>query len=301
MSFYEYVPETNTLYAVRGRTKAAEWKKLPAEATTTVGISHASKGRHDACVKIERFLAEYEHAGALGEELFKSLLERCGIPFLYIGQGPFGLDLSETLKRDAGAKRADFLISFADLGHILVDVKVRRRVGFPDDDRMSFSLGVGEIEGLWKLERILGIQVWIAFAERESNGRPLPGFWLVPVSKLKDFMDGVFCRLGDRCAANVLQVRIPDELLQPCQETLEFKISWWKIPEFLIEDMANKLRQFYQNFQVEIETSMRLGGSDKEIAQRVFWRYKQWIQLNEVECVLDAMRNPGQIWLQEMD
>ncbi|MBK9577031.1 MAG: hypothetical protein IPK50_03970 [Fibrobacterota bacterium] len=293
MSFYEYVPETNTLYAVRGRTRPKDWKKLPANPTTTPGISHASKGRRDACVEIEGFLDETEHAGALGEDLFKSLLERCGIPFLYIGQGPFGLDMSEALKRDGGAKRADFLISFADLGHILVDVKVRRKVGFPGDDERFFSLGVVEIEGLLKLERILGIQVWIAFAERESRGLPLPGFWLVPVSKLKDYLEGVFSRLGEHLAGNVVQVRIPDELLQPCLDALEFKISWWKVPEPLMDAMAERLRDFYLNLQEEIENTKESADSEKEAAQGIFRRYNRWIQLNEVEHAQRAMQNPG--------
>lgn len=283
MSFYEYVPETNTLYAVRGKTKAEAWKKKLRAESAKGGVCSTSDNEGGACVEIQGFLSDLEHAGAMGERAFKILLEHSRIPFLYIGQGPFGLELSETLKRDAGAKRPDFLISLADLGHVMVDVKVRRKVGFPGEEGEYFSLGLGEVDGLWKLQKTLGVQVWIAFAERDSKAGPLPGFWLVPMSKLKDLKDGIFSRLTDEDASLLAQLRIPQQLLHPCKDSLEFRISWSSIPDSCLDRMAYQYEGLFRGLRTELESSWKSGGSDEEVVARVEYKFRRWIQKNEVK------------------
>lgn len=91
-------------------------------------------------IEIFDFLSESEQDGLKGELKFKELLEKNHIPYLYIGQGPFGIERSGILIEKTKSKRADFLVNIQDMGTILFDVKCRNKIKFHNNEESYFSI-----------------------------------------------------------------------------------------------------------------------------------------------------------------
>ncbi|MGI6341990.1 MAG: hypothetical protein ACOXZ9_03295 [Bacteroidales bacterium] len=208
-------------------------------------------------LKLLNFLSDIELQGRVAEEAFKNLLDKNNVPCLYIGQGPAGIEYSEALKKTTKSKRPDFLINIPDIGVLFIDVKCRRRIGFSKDKNTYFQLFLSEIKALINLHKQLLIPVWIAFYDRDSVESQELKFYLISISMLKKYMDGVLEKLPQRERGLISSLRIPDELLYEIDETLIFKAGLSDIDSEIIEKFANQHLGLLRRIEDEIKALIR--------------------------------------------
>jgi len=87
MSYLNYKSEDNSIYVCKGHSKSFEKLVI---LDKNENYQELTNKERFAGVKINKFLSNRELDGLKGEEKFKLLLENNNVPFLYIGQGPFG-------------------------------------------------------------------------------------------------------------------------------------------------------------------------------------------------------------------
>jgi hypothetical protein len=127
MSYINYKSDENAIYVCKGYYRTFDRLISESENENFVTLKNGEKFNG---VKIKNFLSEKELDGLKCEEKFKKLLEQNNIPFLYIGQGPFGIERSGILIEQTKSKRADFILNIPDMGTLLFDVKCRSKIGF---------------------------------------------------------------------------------------------------------------------------------------------------------------------------
>ncbi len=210
-------------------------------------------------IKINEFLSDRELDGLKCEERFKKLLEENNIPFLYIGQGPYGIERSGVLLQQTKSKRPDFLLNIPDLGTLLFDVKCRTRIGFEENDIKYFSLGTSELEALYNLQRIVLMPVWLAFYDRDFiNNDNKSSFYFLPISSLFNFWKGMEQYFDDEIKIKEIKdIRIPYELLTRIDNKIIFEIGYSNIDETIVKEFAIKNLGFNTKLKECIKQKIR--------------------------------------------
>ena len=189
-------------------------------------------------IEISKFLSNLELDGLKGELKFKELLENNNIPYLYIGQGPFGIERSGILIEKTKSKRADFLVSINDMGTILFDVKCRNKISFHNNKEKYFTLFISELEALNNLQTSILMPVWLAFIDRNRlNNKTI--FYFISISSLMKFWSGLFdYYINENEFSEIIALRIPNELFTKIDEKVIFEIGYQNISEKLLNDFA---------------------------------------------------------------
>lgn len=98
--------------------------------------------------------------GQAAEDRFRSWLDRCCLPHIYVEQSPF--TIPEPLRGEI--KRPDFLVGIPSIGTIAVDVKAKRV--YAD----TLIIDADEHRTLLTFERCFNTSVWLAcFPPGEPN------------------------------------------------------------------------------------------------------------------------------------
>jgi len=250
-----------------------------------------------AGVAIEEFLSENELVGARGEEAFKAFLDKNSIPYLYIGQGPVGVEKSETLLSDLGSRRPDFLVNLPNLGYVFVDVKSRRKLGFPADKTNEFySLSAVELDGLSRLHRSLLIAVWVAFFDRDAPEGPR--FHLASIPAIDEFRRSVNEVLGPKSPAaqrSMQVIRIPTELLTTADQQLSFRVGLQPFDDDTIASYAKAYKGLHRHLTGAIFETIRKEPTRKTKAIERVDAGLTFCGLNEVRNHLEALIEAGEI------
>jgi len=90
--------------------------------------------------------------GQAAEDRFRSWLDRCCLPHIYVEQSPF--TIPEPLRGEI--KRPDFLVGIPSIGTIAVDVKAKRVY------RDALIIDAYEHRSLLAFETFFNISVWFA-------------------------------------------------------------------------------------------------------------------------------------------
>jgi hypothetical protein len=256
MTYVSYDPESNFYDVIRGVYNGSREFR---EQESAKDISLLLEGKEVAGVRIRNIFERNEVLGAKGEEYVKAFMERNGVPCLYVGQGPAGVQKSEVLKTTLQAHRPDFLIHLPDLGTLFFDVKCRWRRAFNEKGEACFYLFRSEMESLIKLHFNLFIPVWIAFLDSHAINRnePKPVMHLVCASQLDAFWKEMKRHMSEREAHALGVIRIPMALFQEVKDKLEFQIGVRKIPDELISRYADLHRGMIRRVQDEVRVFIR--------------------------------------------
>lgn len=256
MAYVSYDPESNYYDVIRGVYNGSREFR---EQESAKEISLLIEGKDVAGVRIRNIFERNEVLGAKGEEYVKGFMERNGVPCLYVGQGPAGVQKSEVLKTTLQAHRPDFLIHLPDLGTLFFDVKCRWRRAFNEKGEACFYLFKSEMESLIKLHFNLFIPVWIAFLDSHSINRnePKPVMHLICASQLDAFWAEMKKHMTDREAQALGVIRIPTALFQEVKDKLEFQIGVRKIPDELVSRYAELHKGMLRRVQDEVRGYIR--------------------------------------------
>lgn len=256
MAYINYAAESNYFDVVRGIFNSNRELR---EEETNADISFLHDGKEISGVRVRNVFEKNEVLGAKGEEYVKSFMERNGVPYLYVGQGPTGIQKSDILKNDLQAHRPDFLIHLPDLGTLFFDVKCRWRRAFNEKGETCFYLFKNEMESLIKLHYNLFIPVWVAFLDSHSINRndTRPVMHLICASQLSAFWTEMKKNLTEREAQTLGVIRLPSALFQEVKEKLEFKIGIQKIPDELVTRYADLHRGIVRRIEDEIRSFIR--------------------------------------------
>ena len=115
MSYLDYNNKTNSLFV--GKGSASKRKHLEIIDQNTNYTEFKLEDEFGG-IELSDFLTPFEKDGVNGELRFKELLDRNNVPYLYVGQGPFGIERSGILIDKTESKRPDFLVNIKDMGNI---------------------------------------------------------------------------------------------------------------------------------------------------------------------------------------
>jgi hypothetical protein len=236
-----------------------------------------------------------ELKGTKAENLFKSLLDENDVHFLYIGQGPLGLERSNVLKDKMKSKRPDFLVNLPDMGILFLDVKCRQKKGFPTSSKKYFQLFKSEIISLINLHEQLLVPVWIAFVDEfiiSDDKSKKPEFYLIPISLLKKYFDQLRENLSERESEMLTSVKIPDELLYEVKEKFAFKVGVSSINEELAKSFAKNYKGLIRRIEDKIKDCIRTNSVLKtNLSQKIIKDTSKFAFRNEVENILSQLIN----------
>ncbi len=278
MSYINYKSEDNSIYVCKGYSKFFENLK-PEKIREDLEIL---KGKKEVFygVKIKNFLSEYELDGLKAEEKFKVLLDINDIPFLYIGQGPFGIERSGVLINKTKSKRADFILNIPDMGTLLFDVKCRKKIGFKHNDQKYFSLYVSELKALHNLQELILMPVWLAFYDKDLiNVEKDFSFHFLPVSKLYKFWEqmGEFLiketkQLEEKQFNEIQLIRIPSELLTKVgHNKITFEVGYSDTDKKLLESFSIKHLGLNRKLKDSIKQFIRENHCYKSNIAKCLW------------------------------
>lgn len=257
MSYINYKSEENSIYVCKGNSFSFKNVVIDNENENFGILNYKNKFNG---IKLNDFLSERELDGLKSEEEFKELLEKNNIPFLYIGQGPFGIERSGVLIDQTKSKRADFIINIPDMGTLMFDVKCRTKFGFKEEGEKYFSLFVSELEALHNLQKLILMPVWLAFSDRELiNTEDKNPFYFLPITLLHNFWGGLYEYINDEKEFNEIKiVRIPFELLTKINdEKIIFEVGYSNIDKELLKDFAIKNVGFNRRLKDKIKQNIR--------------------------------------------
>ncbi|QFZ54225.1 hypothetical protein FEZ18_05140 [Oceanihabitans sp. IOP_32] len=193
-------------------------------------------------IEITDFLSTIEQDGLKGELKFKELLDKNNIPYLYIGQGPFGIERSGVLIDKTKSKRADFLVNIKDMGTILFDAKCRNKIGFHNSKDKYFTLFTSEFEALRNLQNSILMPVWLAFTDRQQiNTSKEPTFYFISISTIEKYWSGIcdFFTSNEDFESNKV-IRIPNSLFTKIEDKIIFEVGFLNIEDDLLNEYAKK-------------------------------------------------------------
>lgn len=193
MSYSKYLSDRNSIFVCKGPIWDFNELEPDFENNNYVVLKNPKKQEFDG-VEIKNFLSANELYGMRAEERFKALLESNNAPYLYIGQGPFGIERSGVLIEQSKSKRADFLVNIPNMGTLLFDVKCRSKLPLKAAGERYFSLFVSEIDALHNLQKLVMLPVWLAFFDRSKMGKAKTGdtFYFIPIIVIRKFMQEMF-------------------------------------------------------------------------------------------------------------
>lgn len=256
MAYIHNDPQSNCIDVVSGYSNSS--RELKEEAVAP-DIMLLHEGKELVGVRIRNIFEKNEILGAKGEEYIKAFMERNGVPYLYVGQGPTGVAKSEVLKNDLQAHRPDFLIHLPDLGTLFFDVKCRRKKAFNEKGETCFYLFKNELESLMKLQSSLFIPVWLAFLDSDSMNRNevRPSINLVCVSQLQDYWTAMKKSLTEREVQSLGVIRLPGALFQVVKDKLEFKIGIQLVSEDLVSRYVGLHKGIIRRIEDEVRGFIR--------------------------------------------
>ncbi len=295
MSYINYKSEENSIYVCKGHSKSFD--KL---------IQHQNENEFSILrneekfsgIKINNFLSEREFNGLRGEEKFKQLLENNNVPFLYIGQGPFGIERSGVLLEQVNSKRADFIVNIPDMGTLLFDVKCRTKISFKKNGDKYFSLSVRELEALNNLQELILMPVWLAFYEREKiKQNQSDVFYFIPISLIHKFYGGLFNYYNnENDFKDITVLRIPNELFTTVKEKIIFEVGYSKIEDDLLKEFAIKNIGFNRKLKDRIKDIIRKKDCYKSHLSKIISQdSSEFITPNEINICIQQMIDNGVI------
>lgn len=237
MSYINFDYENNSILISKG--KRINFNKIELAQCFNDFNIYSFEGQFDS-IEIPNFLDFLEQEGIKGELRFKELLEKNNVPYLYIGQGPFGIERFDILLDKTKAKRADFLVNIRNLGTILFDVKSRSKKSFHNSgEEKFFSISIKEIIALNNLQETVLMPVWLAFIDRESLNKESPTFYFISISSLVNFWKKLQPYFGNQEEySEITMLRIPNELFTKIDNRIFFEIGYQDIDESILEKFA---------------------------------------------------------------
>lgn len=294
MSYINYKSEENSIYVCKGHSKSFD--KLTQEKNNE-NFTTLKKSDKFSGIKIKNFLSKREFDGLRGEEKFKALLENNNVPFLYIGQGPFGIERSGVLLEQANSKRADFIVNIPDMGTLLFDVKCRTKISFKKNGEKYFSIYVSELEALNNLQELILMPVWLAFYDREeiNSDNANDKFYFIPISVIQKFYGKLYDNFENKkdfYDINVL--RIPNELFTKIEDKMIFEVGYSKIADDLLKKFAKNNVGFNRKLKDRIKNIIREQECYKTYLSKIINEdSNEFIVPNEVTICIQKMIEDG--------
>ena len=291
MAYINFDPKSNSIRLVKGIVKN-DIELIEVE-TPDRNYSIFKEKEEFKGIKLNNYLSELELKGTKAENLFKSLMDENDVPFLYIGQGPLGLERSNVLKDKMKSKRPDFLVNLPDMGILFFDVKCRQKKGFPTSSKTYFQLFKNEIIGLINLHEQLLVPVWIAFIDEyiiSDDTSTRPEFYLIPISLLKKYFDQLKENLTERENDMLTSIRIPDELMYEVKDKFAFKVGVSNINEELAISFAKSYKGLIRRIEDKIKECIRSNSVLKtNLSQAIIKDTSKFAFRNEVETILQKL------------
>lgn len=256
MSYIDFDHLNNRILICKGDSRNRQKIELK---NTFKGFSEFHFENEFNGIEIKDFLSNLEQDGLKGEMKFKELLEDNNIPYLYIGQGPFGIERSGVLIEKTKSKRADFLVNIKDMGTILFDAKCRNKIGFQKSDEKYFSLFISEIDALNNLQSSILMPVWLAFTERnllDKNEKSV--FYFISISTIIKFKDELAKKFKIREDFTEISVlRIPNVLLTKIVDKIIFEVGYRNIDDEILQEFMEKNLGFFRIVKDKIKEIIR--------------------------------------------
>lgn len=291
MAYINFDPKSNSIRLVKGIVKN-DIELIEVE-TPDRNYSIFKEKEEFKGIKLNNYLSELELKGTKAENLFKSLMDENDVPFLYIGQGPLGLERSNVLKDKMKSKRPDFLVNLPAMGILFFDVKCRQKKGFPTSSKTYFQLFKNEIIGLINLHEQLLVPVWIAFIDEyiiSDDTSTRPEFYLIPISLLKKYFDQLKENLTERENDMLTSIRIPDELMYEVKDKFAFKVGVSNINEELAISFAKSYKGLIRRIEDKIKECIRSNSVLKtNLSQAIIKDTSKFAFRNEVETILQKL------------
>ena len=292
MAYIDFDPKTNTIRLIKGIVKHEHEfteTEAPGGSYSIYKENNEFKG-----IKLNSYLSELELKGTKAENLFKTILDENDVPFLYIGQGPLGLERSNVLKDKMKSKRPDFLVNLPDMGILFFDVKCRQKKGFPTSSKVYFQLFKNEIIGLINLHEQLLVPVWVAFIDEfivSDDSSTKPEFYLIPISLLKKYYDELKNNLTERENEMLTSVRIPDELLYEVKDKFSFKVGMTNINTEIVQNFAKNYKGLIRRIEDKIKDCIRTNKTvlKSNLSQTIIKETSKFAFRNEVETILNKL------------
>lgn len=292
MAYIDFDPKTNSIKLIKGIVKQTDNELTEIEANGGIYSIYKDKEEFKG-IKLNDYLSDLELKGAKAENLFKSLLDSNDVPFLYIGQGPLGMERSNVLKQKMNSKRPDFLVNLPDMGILFFDVKCRQKKGFPTSSKTYFQLFKSEIIGLINLHEQLLVPVWVAFIDEfivSDDSSTNPEFYLIPISLLKKYYEGLVSNLTEREKEMLTSIRIPDELLNEVKDKFSFNVGVSNINKDLGQTFAKYYKGMIRRIEDKIKECIRSKTVLKSnLSQTIIKETGKFAFRNEVENILKQL------------
>ncbi len=290
MAFINYDEKENSISLFRGISHFYDKTIIHEEKEHYSEIYEEKKGFKG--IKLKNFLPPLEKKGFKAEILFKNLLEKNSIPSLYVGQGPEGIQKSNTLIKKTNSRRPDFLVNLPNLGTTFFDVKCRKRIGFQIGEENFFQLFISEVEGLINLHKQLLIPVWVVFVdESEVYKEGIEHvFHLVPITLLKKLKEQLFAKFEKNEKNSIAALRIPSQILTRIKKELVFKAGIKSINEEIILDFSKKYQGFFRIIEDKLKDTIR---NNKILKSKIAKKLKddiiKFAFIPEIDKVLENM------------
>lgn len=260
MAYIHFDVKSNSIKILKGLISPnTEWYEVPSK-SKLYSIIKDKEFNDFRGVKVQDYMSSLELKGFVAEAIFKDMMEKNNLPFLYVGQGPLGLEKSTVLKDKLNSKRPDFLVKLPDIGTLFFDVKCRKKIGFPNSTEKYFQLNISEILGLGNLHEQLMIPVWVAFVDESKLNDSLSGFpefFIVPISTLKKYFEKLRESLNLREIEMLTSIRIPFELLIKIQDDFDFKIGRIVMDDLVAKNFAKNYKGLIRKIEDQIKNSIR--------------------------------------------
>lgn len=260
MAYIDFDSESNSIKVIRGMmSPTIDLEEIVAKGTS-YSIFKDKESKEFKGLKLNQYMSDLELKGFKTEMIFKELLEKNNVPYLYVGQGPLGIERSNVLKDKLNSKRPDFMVNLPDIGSLFFDIKCRRKKGFPNSNTKYFQLFDSEVVSLINLHEQLLVPVWVAFmdeSELNEGSNPISKFNIVSISNLKKFYDKLKGSLSERENEMLTSIRIPDEILFTLNDNFNFKVGGTSLDQEVVIDFAKKYKGLIRKIEDLIKNSIR--------------------------------------------
>jgi hypothetical protein len=104
MAYIHFDSQTNSIKVIRGLvTPTTEFIEIDSKGNN-YSIFKNQETNDFIGVKLNSYMSPLELKGFKAETVFKLMLEKNNVPFLYVGQGPLGIEKSNILKDKMNSK-----------------------------------------------------------------------------------------------------------------------------------------------------------------------------------------------------
>ncbi len=293
MAYIHFDSQTNSIKVIRGLvTPTTEFIEIDSKGNN-YSIFKNQETNDFIGVKLNSYMSPLELKGFKAETVFKLMLEKNNVPFLYVGQGPLGIEKSNILKDKMNSKRPDFLVNLPDIGTLFFDVKCRQKKGFPNNRKTFFQLFDSEINSLINLHEQLLVPVWVAFVDESQlmdGTLEESKFFIVPISTLKKYCDRLKQNLNEREIKMLTSIRIPDEFLFEINTAFTFKVGITSVDDELVKEFSKKYKGLIRKIEDQIKNCIRTQKVLKSnLTQTLIKETGSFAFRNEVEKILSTL------------